>query len=163
LAALSAPARWVQIGYCGQGKPHGKVKKPMQVSIETTVQGQSSPDYHLVVTLTNHSASALTTYEHALPWVGHNSMLLVAVKADAVGTIIEKDSPVDDPGPATVTIPPGQTSTGTIPLVSRFPGFLEALAEREVIVFWSYQCQPVGSAPLPRVAGYVLFPKSTTE
>jgi len=135
----------------------------MQASLEIAVRGQSSPDYHLAITLTNSSAEALTTYEHALPWVGHNSMLLVAVKTDAVGTILEKVSPVDDPGPATVTIQPGQTSAGKIPLVSRFPGFLEALAEREVIVFWSYQFQPVGLAPLPRMAGYVLFAKSTKE
>ncbi len=131
--------------------------------MEIDVQAQSSPDLHLDVTLKNTTAAAVTIYEHALPWVGSNSMLLIAVKTDAVGTVLEKRSPVDDPGPATITIQPGETLTGTIQLVSRFPGFLDALEERDVIVFWSFQIQPKDLPALTRLAGHAFFSKRAKE
>lgn len=105
----------------------------------------------------------MTVYEHSLPWVGHYSMLLIAAKTDAVGSILEKVSPVDDPGPTTITLQTGETSAGKIHLASRFPGLLDALKDRDVIVFWSYRFQPIDMAPLQRAAGHVLFPKLTTE
>ncbi len=86
-------------------------------------------------------------------------MLLIAVKTDVLGTALDKSALIDDPGPASITIKPDETLTGKIPLARRFPGFLEALKDRDVIVFWSYQFQPIDAAPLKRVGGYVLFPK----
>jgi hypothetical protein len=86
-------------------------------------------------------------------------MLLIAVNTDAGGTMLEKVPPIDDPGPARITIQPGETLAGTVSLVSRFPGFLEALRDRDVVVFWSYQFQPIGTAPLPRAGSWVLFSK----
>jgi hypothetical protein len=131
----------------------------MNQSVEIDVQGQSDPECSLNITLINRSPESPMIYQHSLPWVGWNSMLLIAVKTDALGTALDKLSPIDDPGPATITIRPGETLTGKIPLTHRFPGFLEALKERDVIVFWSYQLQPIDAAPLERVGGYVLFPK----
>jgi hypothetical protein len=128
-------------------------------SVEINVQGQSSPEYALHVTLTSKSTEPVTLYEYSLPWKGWYSILLVAVKTDAQGTPIDKSFPIDDPGPARITIEPGETLTGKISLISRFPGFLEALKDWDIIVFWSYQLQPIDAAPLQRVGGYVLFPK----
>jgi hypothetical protein len=140
-------------------KSQRKERKTMDASVEIDVQGQSGPEYVLNITLTNSSSEPLTIYQHSLPWVGWYSMILIAVKTDAPGTVIDKVSPIDDPGPARLTIKPGETLEGKISLVSRFPGFAEALKERDVIVFWSYQFQPIDAAPLKRVGGYVVFPK----
>ena len=131
----------------------------MDPSVEIDVQGQSDPEYSLNITLTNRSPEPLVIYQHSLPWVGWNSMLLIAVKTDVLGTALDKSALIDDPGPASITIKPDETLTGKIPLARRFPGFLEALKDRDVIVFWSYQFQPIDAAPLKRVGGYVLFPK----
>jgi hypothetical protein len=129
-------------------------------SVEMDVQGRTSPDYHLQLTLTNHTPQPLTVYEWYLPWVGTYSLILYAAKANIPGTLIDKLLPVDDPGPATTTIQPGETRTGTIQLTRRFPGFRDALRDRDVVVFWSYQLQPIGAAPLPRTGGVVVFQKS---
>lgn len=136
-----------------------KERKTVEPSVEIEVQGQSRPEYILGITLTNQSPEPLKIYQHSLPWVGWNSTVLVAVKTDAPGTVLDNLSPIDDPGAAAITIKPGETLTGTIPLTRRFPSFLEALKERDVIVFWSYQFQPIDAAPLKRTGGYVLFSK----
>jgi hypothetical protein len=135
----------------------------VEPSMEIDVRGESSPDYHLGVTLTNKSAESVAIYQYSLPWGGHYSILLIAAKVDAGGTVLNKSLPIDDPGPATITIKPNETLTGKISLISRFPVFLEALRDRDVIVFWSYQFQPIDAAPLQRVGGYVFFPKLTNE
>lgn len=124
------------------------------------VQGNSTPTWTLEVSLTNETPKPLTLYQHSEPWAGYYSTLLVAVKLDPMGTVIESNTPVDDPGPGTITIQPGQTRTGQISLARHFPGFAEALADRDVIIFWSYQMKPVDGDPLPRVAGHVLFAKT---
>jgi len=132
----------------------------MKASVDIKIKGETDPEYALGVTLTNKSGAQLTTYEHSLPWVGLNSLILIAVKTDVLGTLLDKPSPIDDPGPASLTIQPGETVTGRIPLTHRFPGFVEALKGRDVIVFWSYQFKPIDSSPLKRTGGYVLFPKA---
>jgi hypothetical protein len=127
--------------------------------VNIVVKGAASPALSLDVELTNSSNEPLEVYEHSLPWVGWYSLLLIAAKTDAPGTVLEKKTPVDDPGPGTTTLQPGQTLKGSISLVDRFPGFVEAVSSRDVIVFWSYQLQPLKGPALPRTAGYVLFPK----
>ncbi len=133
-------------------------KGPFEVSVALDHTSSTAP-YALDVTLTNRSSHTWTLYEHSLPWIGAHSMLLIVVRGDAVGTPIDSNLPIDDPGPATISIAPAASLRGTIPLQPRFPGFLEALYERDVIVFWSYHVQPVDSPPLPRVGGAVIFPQ----
>lgn len=128
-------------------------------SIDIEVQGQRAPAYSLHVTLTNRTGRAVTTYLSLLPWGGQYGLLLVAVKTDATGTLLAAKAPIDDPGPSTVTIEANQTLTGEVDLENRFPDLRGALRERDVVVFWSYQFQPVDEAPAARVGGYVLFPK----
>lgn len=125
----------------------------MDISVER------SSEFDLHVTLTNRSGEPLTIYQHSLPWVGWYSILLTAVKTDALGTVVEKSLIIDDPGPGRITIKPDETLTGKIPLVSRFPDLLNALKERDVIIFWSYQLKPIDAEPFQRRGGYVLLPK----
>lgn len=128
--------------------------------ISVVVRTRSAPDWFLDAALTNETPDPLTLYRHALPWVGYYSILLVALRLDPMGSVIERSTPVDDPVTGTVTIQPAQVLTGEILLRRHFPGFAAALAERGVIVFWSCQLTPIDRAPLPQLAGAVLFPKS---
>ncbi len=127
------------------------------------IRGAGPPGWTLDIALTNETAKRLTMYRHSLPWIGWYSIVLLAAKTDAIGTVLERFCPVDDPGTETIAIQPGETLTGQISLVKHFPGFADAVKHREVIVFWSYQVQPVEGDPLPRTAGYVLFPKARVE
>lgn len=131
----------------------------VDISVELDLQGLSSSDYILHVKLTHRSRDILTIYQHSLPWVGWYSILLTAIKTDALGTVIEKSLIIDDPGPVRITIKPGETLTGDIPLIGRFPDLLEALRETDVIIFWSYQLKPVDAPPFQRACGYVVLPK----
>lgn len=130
----------------------------MERQAKLSVEAESP--HRLKLTLTNASDAPLVLYRHSLPWVGNSSILLLAVKADRLGTVLEKKLPVDDPGPEQVTIAPGATMSGTISLSDRFPDFDNAIRDRDVIAFWSYECTPVQGPPLPRVSGAVLFPRS---
>jgi len=128
-----------------------------QVS-NVSIEGDLAQDM-LQIELTNRSAQALKVYEHSLPWIGWHSLILVAVRADALGAPLAKDSRIDDPGPVTVIIPPGAILKGNIPLLLRFPDFRKVRGERDVIVFWSYRLEPIDAPAGERYGGYVLFPK----
>jgi len=76
-----------------------------------------------------------------------------------MGTVLGTKAVIDDPGLSTVTIEANDTLTGEVDLEVRFPALRGALRERDVVVFWSYQFEPVDDPPGPRGGGYVLFPK----
>lgn len=126
--------------------------------ISVVVRTRSTPDWFLEFALTNETSEPLTFYRHALPWVGYYSILLVAVRLDSMASVLERSTPVDDPVTGSVTIQPAQVLTGEIILRRHFPSFAAALAERDVIIFWSCQVTPIDRNPLPRLAGAVLFP-----
>ncbi len=151
----------INLGCDSTTAPQHTEEKIMEKFVDIEVQEIGSPEYSLNIKLTNRSAQPLTVYQHSLPWVGWHSMLLIAVKADATGSVIEHSLLIDDPGAQTVTIAPDQTLTGGISLANHFPGLAEALKNRDVVVFWSYQLQPIGAAPLKRTGGCLVFPKLT--
>jgi hypothetical protein len=128
-------------------------------SIEMSVTPDLAQEV-LHVELTNRSAQPLTLYDHSLPWVGLTSVILLAARADALGTLLAKDEMIDDPGPGTVTLQPAQTLRGAIALGSRFPEFSAARRERDIIVFWSYRVAAVDGVLGARVGGYELFPRT---
>ena len=138
---------------------HNQEPENVDISVELDRKGLSSSEYDLNVAVTNKSAEPITIYRHSLPWVGWNSILLVAVKTNVLGTVLEKRPLIDDPGPERVTIKPGEMLAGQILLTNRFPDLLKALKERDVIVFWSYQLQPIDTPPLQRISGHVLLSK----
>lgn len=134
----------------------------IDITIDIEEKQLNGPEYILSVTLTNRLPEPLTTFHHSLPWVGWDSILLIAVKTDAIGTIIDKNIIIDDPGPARTTIQPGESLSGSISLLSRFPNLNEALKEHDVILFWSYQFLPIDAPPLKRMGGYMLIPKPSS-
>ena len=70
---------------------------------------------------------------------------------------------IDDPGPTRTTIQPGESLSGNISLVNRFPELNEVLKECDVILFWSYQFLPIDTPPLKRTGGYLLIPESLEQ
>lgn len=132
-------------------------------AIDVEVRGVLTPEARLHVTLTNRSDEKLVIFEHSLPWRGAYSMIVVAVETDPAGAPLERTLPIDDPGPGTTSIEPGETRTGDISLVQRFPNFLKTLAERDVLVFWAYRFQPLGEPPLSWTAGHVIFPRAPSS
>ena len=131
------------------------------MEVEVTRLPGSEPRLH--VSLRNTSNATVETYEHSLPWRGVYSMLVIVVRADSAGSVLDRSLPVDDPGPGTVTVQPGQTLEGDIAIAPRFPGFVQALSEADLLVFWGYRFQAVGQAPLPWTGGLVLFPSSRSR
>jgi len=131
------------------------MERGKQVTMEVRVTSAGTLD----VRLTNETSKPITVPKHLLPWSSAYSALIVAVKTDAVGTVLDRSRPVDDPLVGTETIQPNQTLTGQIDLSRRFPGLSDALRERDVIVFWSHQFQIVDGDQLPRIGGWVLLPK----
>src|SRR5690242_6347833 len=103
--------------------------------LDLEVRGESTPVPCLLITLTNRSSQPLLLYHYRLPWGGRYSMIVVALKTDAPGKPLETTLPIDDPGPATLVIQPGETVRGKISLVDRFPEFLQAQCERDLVVF----------------------------
>ena len=80
------------------------------ISIVVRAVGPSRPV--LAIAITNRSPEPLVVSRSGLPWTNAYSLLLTAVRADAVGTVLERSRPVDDPLVGTFTIVPGQTVSG---------------------------------------------------
>jgi hypothetical protein len=133
--------------------------KMMERETKVTVEVTAAPARTLEVRVTNETPTPITVFRHSLPWSSAYSALLVAVKTDAPGTVLDRSRPIDDPIVGTVTIQPKETVTGEIDLDRRFPGLPDGLRERDVIVFWSHQLQTVDGDLLPRTGGWVLLPK----
>jgi hypothetical protein len=133
--------------------------KTMERETKVTIEVTATSARALEVRVTNETPTPITVFRHSLPWSSAYSALLVAVKTDAVGTVLDRSRPVDDPVVGTLTIQPKQTVNGEIDLDRRFPGLSDGLRERDVIVFWSHQLQTVDGDLLPRTGGWVLLPK----
>ena len=154
-AAVLVIAVLAGIGFPQETSEGKAMARAAKVAIEVTAPSAQT----LEVRLTNETATPITVPLHSLPWSSAYSALVIAVKTDAMGTVLDRSRPVDDPLVGTVTIQPSQTLTGQIDLNRRFPGLSDALKERDVIVFWSHQLQIGNGDPLPRTSGWVLLPK----
>jgi hypothetical protein len=138
---------------------HLRAMQTISNELLTDVQIKKGSDYHLVITLTNKSNHSLTAYRTQLPWGARYSMILVAVKTDAFGTPIETVFSIDDPSAEVIKINKNGKLEGKISLIDRFPGFLMAIQEYDIIVFWSYQLQTTNGDLTKRRTGSVLFKK----
>src|SRR5262249_35617243 len=109
--------------------------------------------------LTNTGSSSLDMYKSDLPWGIRSSTLLIAVQLNAERSSVPEALYIDDPGPTTVTLRPGQTFTGQINLVDRFPQFLKALTETDVVVFWTYVPTRIDGTDGARFGGFIHIPR----
>jgi hypothetical protein len=135
------------------------------------IASQSGPKVLVDVSLKEYSAGRcvlrvsvryvgdkeISIYESSLPWKNTYSMVVVA--ATPSGQVLRRELPIDDPGPATMALKPGDLLQGEIDLLKRFAGLAAALRKGDVIIFWSYQLWPIFTEPLPRVGGWLLIAK----
>jgi hypothetical protein len=93
--------------------------------------------------------------ESSLPWRMQHSLLLLAVCLDGKNRVIQETYSLENPSPNTISLEPGQSLTGSVDLLERFPTLGECVANHEALVFWSFQLKPRESLALPRVNGGV--------
>ena len=128
------------------------------------VKFKQSPDTgtELIIRLRNESAESLPVYNDDLPWVRMRSMTLIAVEtSDFAGIVLggPQFKPNEDSAEPWVTIKPGESLTGEISLITRFPRIEESLKDRDVILFWSYRLRIKDGRRSNRVTGWVLVPQ----
>ncbi len=157
--AVVVVAALAGIGFALAVQPRTSESKTMKREMKVTVEATGTPARKLEMRLTNQSPGPITVFRHSLPWSSAYSALVVAVEADAVGTVLDRSTPVDDPIAGALTIKPNETLTGQIDLDRRFPSLSHELKERDVIVFWSHQLQTTDGDPLPRTGGWTLLSK----
>ena len=110
---------------------------------------------HLRVTLTSGAVSTATIYHADLPWGIRDSMIFAAVRPN--GDPIDLIFPVDDPGPAKVSIRPGETLVGDIDLHYVIRD-MTALKKSDVLLFWAYKSP--AALHIPRwTGGLVVVPQ----
>jgi len=88
-------------------------------------------------------------------------MLLVAVKADSVGEVLDSPPYIEDPLEENpITLPPRGKLEGEIDLQYRFPALREVLKEHDVLIFWSYRLRALDLGPSARMGGWVEVPRA---
>jgi hypothetical protein len=85
---------------------------------------------------------------------------LTLVQNNASHDVIAEELPAVDPIIGTQMIPPNGVLEGKVILQKRFRDLPEVLTKHEVILFWSYQLNPLGGPALPRCGGWLLIPKA---
>lgn len=105
---------------------------------EPPIQVQLNPQkhLHLRVTLQSDAATTATIYQADLPWGIRDSMIYSAVRPN--GEPIELIFPTDDPGPATISVKPGETLVGDIDLQYVIRD-LSVAKKSDVLLFWAYK------------------------
>lgn len=116
-------------------------------------------EHRLEVKVEYRGSAPVQVYRASLPWATVQSLVLVAVKLDALGTVIEQRVEIDDPSADVITLTPGQVLEGTVSLDDRFPALSAARRKRDVMVFWTWQLETVEGASFPRASGAVLLPQ----
>jgi hypothetical protein len=138
--------------------------QPMLAKAEQLIEMNVSVagEFRLQIELTNKSSKQLEILTDYLPWRMPESMILVLVRANSMGTPIVRATyqVVADPGIGTTTLAPGKSLRGTIRLTERFSQLKEAVAICDVIVFWSYKIKLESGATGDRLGGWLLLSQS---
>jgi hypothetical protein len=131
------------------------------LNLTVTLKGCNAARCLLGLSLRYMGEKEISIYQWELPWETSHSILLLAVKSN--GEVLDRDFGPEDPVfSRSPLLKPGDALHGEIELYGQFRGLAEALREREINLFWSYQLKPNGAKdPLPRVGGWLLLPKQT--
>ena len=129
----------------------------------TTLTTRLLDNNKIELTLEYSGEQVIDVYKNSLPWGNRYSLILVAVKADAIGTLVPQQQVINDPSPSTIAIQPGDRLTGEINLNERLVGLDEALKTSDVIVFWNYEMRTIESVVAPRIGGWLLISRCCKE
>ena len=111
----------------------GKDAGPPDIQAELSSQKPLS----LRLTLCSRAKTPATFRKYRLPWGNRYSTILVAVTPRA--EYLERNFPIDDPSPETVTIEPNECLSGEINLQRVFVGLDTALKKTDIQLFWAYE------------------------
>jgi hypothetical protein len=135
---------------------------PAHVSVTAHLIVDATDGPILEVELTNMEAVPIEMNEDGLPWGIRDSLFLVAFQFNVLQEQLKQQLYIDDPGPAVVTIGPGDKLSGRIKLSERFDDLVAIAKNKPVIFFWSYPymwSEAVGVTQ--RSGGWVLLPKQS--
>ena len=132
-------------------------------AIAIVVRSRNGDGSLLDIAVTNETAAPLVVSRSGLPWTNSYDLLLTAVCADPVGSVIERSLPVDDPLVGALTVLPGQTVSGEINLTQRFPGLAEARERADVLLYWSWRPRPVNESAGPWSSGWLLLKRTNGD
>jgi hypothetical protein len=129
----------------------------VDISVDVTphVDATSEPTLH--VRLTNRESRSLSAYRGALPWGNRYSVIVVAVRKGKPNQVLQQVTYIDDPGPQTIELRPGEVLDGDIVLRKFVRNAREETQQHELIVFWSYQLLTNDDRQSERFSGSVLF------
>ena len=132
-------------GVCGQSQAP-------RVAVTSAIEEDSI----LNLTLTVSSDAPISMYESDLPWGNAYSTVILA--ATVRGVPLQREAPIDDPGPSTRSLHNGQRLVGKIRLNDRFPELRRELRKNDVLIFWSYEGKTVDGRKLSRSGGWHALP-----
>ena len=112
----------------------------------------------LLINLKNEGPQAISFYKWRLPWVESHSLLVAAVREDGVS--LKKALMFDDGDKEVVSLGPGKSVEGTVPLSLYFPDLDRDLKQTGVIIFWTYQMVLKDGSKLERSGGWLSIPRS---
>jgi hypothetical protein len=131
------------------------VLQPFSLDVTADATGAT-----LQLELSYHGDRPVELYRADLPWGSVHSLILAAVRLDPFGSPLEQVFPIDDPGPETVVIDPGDALAGSVDLAARFPALAADRQAHDVMVFWTYQPRDVEGLGFERLSGSLLLPPS---
>lgn len=128
-----------------------------ELSLITKVALTGLPnDPRLRMSVKNEGHEVLTYYKWRLPWVESHSLLVAAVRGDGISLT---KAPMFDHGDVElVSLKPGESVEGTIPVTLYFPEIHRDLKQTEVVLFWSYQMVLKDGRKLDRSGGWLSLP-----
>jgi hypothetical protein len=121
------------------------------------VHAQDTDPLTLDVELTNRGNRTIRMLKAYLPWNYHGSIMLLVARLGSSEGRLKEQLPVQDPGPDSIELVPGQVLKGRIDLRRRFWDIEEQSKAHDLILFWSYALKPQGEPALDRVSGGVVI------
>lgn len=118
-------------------------------------------DPRLLMAVKNEGRETLTCYKWSLPWEDSNSLLIAAVREDGIS--LKKALMFDHGASELVSLKPGESVEGTVPVTLYFPDIHKDLEQTGVILFWSYQMVLKDGRKLDRSGGWLLLSKTSRQ
>ena len=120
------------------------------------VELSKNDDSRLHVAIRSLASAPAEIFKLDLPWEQRDRIILTAVTTSGIPVPLE--ALAGDPLLGSITIDPGQSTSGEIDLHTVFKGFDEVRKESDVILFWAYR-SPDG-LNLPKWSGgWILIPR----
>jgi hypothetical protein len=112
--------------------------------------------FWLHVTVRSGAETTATFFKSQLPWGNRYSMVIVAVTPH--GGCLDKELPIDDPGPETISLAPRESLSGDIDLRWFIRDLSSVTKKSDLQLFWAYQA-PKEVKIAHWSGGWILIPR----